>query len=211
MPILIYFLIILLIIRLTKLDTKFSILLAIVITYFSYKSTKISDTLTKITSTISGSSKSNKVSKDNIPEIVTKEWYIYWRKYLADLKEYNHENYFDMMKSLKHFHQLYNEIFIGLDMPKQHIDNLVMLQKEILNLMQSTIHKLPVTRNETLENILNQKLYNLKEELDFRLKEMRDYVNKDWNAGKISYLSQPIYPNELSSLPVDYSSNFSFF
>jgi hypothetical protein len=208
MSILLYFLFVLLLVRLTKLETKFSILTAILITYVFYQHpSNIIDNIFKLKSKLS----KNNTPTENIPEIISKEWYLYWKKYFNDIKEYNYENYFDIMKSLKHYHQLYNEIFSGLEMPKHHLDKLSMLQKEILNTIQSTIHNLPVTKNETLENILSLKLEHLKHELDYRLNEMRNFINKDWNTGQISYLSQPIYPNELNTIPSEYSTNFSFY
>lgn len=86
-----------------------------------------------------------------------------------------------------------------------------MLQKEILNLLQSIVINLPVSQNETLENILDDKINKVKSELDFRMDEMRQIVNKDWNEGRITQFTKPIYPNQLTTLPSDYSPNFSFY
>lgn len=207
MPILLYFFIVLLIIRLTKIETKLGILLALIITYLSYRSPQISNIIKSATSSVS--SKDEKI--ESIPSIITKDWFIYWKEYFYDIKEYNHENYYDVMKSVKHFHQLYNQIFSGIELPAQHLDNLSMLQKEILNTLQSTIYSIPATKGETLDNILSKKIDHLKEELNVRIKELRKFINKDWNDGKISYQSTPIYPNTLVSLPSDYSSNYSFY
>ena len=146
-----------------------------------------------------------------IPEIITQDWYFYWRDYLNNIKEHNYDNYFNIMKSLKHFHQIYNQIYTGIDMPKQHLDNLSILQKEILNILQSTIYKLPTTPHEYYENKINKQINHLQKELDGRMTQLTQFINQDWNSGQINRLSAPVHPNELTSLPIDYSPNYSFF
>lgn len=206
MSILVFFLLILIIIKIFKVETKLSLLLALLITYLVYTDRTIFTKINDISDTAQ-----QKMGMDEIPNIIMKDWYYYMKDYLKDIGEYNKENYIDVMKALKHFQEVYLEIINGANVAHQRLDNLTLLQKEILNLLQSTIYSLPVTKNETLENNLLKKLEFVKTELDFRLEEIRNFINKDWDNGNINYLSKPIYPGTLGSIPPDYSPNYSFY
>ena len=148
---------------------------------------------------------------EEIPDIIMTDWYFYHKDYLKDIFEYNKENYIDIMKSLKHFQQIYLEIINGGNVPHQRLDNLTLLQKEILNMIHSTIYTLPVTKGEVLENILVEKLEKVKKELEFRLDEIRNFINEDWDKGNINYLSKPLHSNTLDGLSPNYSPNYDFY
>jgi hypothetical protein len=212
MNIIVIFIGILFLIKLTKLESNYSILLAILITYTYYKHT--STVLQKnetLTTDKYKNDDGNMEDYNEIPHILNVEWVKYWKHYFKDLKEYNNETYFDVIKSLKYFYQLYNDIFNKVNNSSHQIENMAMLQKEILNLLQSIVINLPVTQQETLENILEVKINKIKNELDFRMDEMRQMVNKDWNEGRITQFTKPVYSDILESLPPDYSPNFSFY
>lgn len=207
MSILTFFLVIFVAIKITKLETRISLLLALILTYIVYSDKSITANISKISQKIWKTDKQN----PGIPNILMKDWYLFWKDYLRDLVEHNKENYLDIMKSLKLFQQTYLETINGGDIPHQRLDNLAILQKEILNLLHSTIYSLQVSKKETLENILTNKLDFVKSELDFRMEEIRNFINDDWDKGNISYLSKPIYSKSLSTLPYNYSPNFDFF
>lgn len=204
MSILLFFLVIFIIIRITKLETKTTLLLSLIITYFVYSDRKILKQISSITT--KGTSK-----EATIPDIFMKDWYLFWKDYLNDIREHNRENYIDVMKTLRHFQQIYLETTNGADIPNQRYENLALLQKEILNILHSTIYSLPVTHKEKLENILNNKLEFVKKELDYRLEEIKNYINNEWDKGNINYLSKPIYKNELNTLPFNYSEKYNFY
>lgn len=206
MSILLFFILLLLIIKIFKLDTKLSILLALLITYVVYTNKSILSQVENITTKTKQT-----IGMEEVPDIIMKDWYYYYKDYLKDISEYNKENYIDIMKSLKHFQQIYLEIINGANVPHQRLDNLTLLQKEILNMIHSTIYTLPVTKDEVLENILVEKLEKIKKELEFRLDEIRNFINDDWDKGNINYLSKPIYPNTLGGLAPEYSPNYDFF
>jgi hypothetical protein len=206
MSILIFFLIILLLIKIVKLETKLSFLLALLITYAVYTNKSIKNQIKYLTN-----STKKQLNMETIPEIFLKDWYKYWASYLRNITDYNKENYLDIMKSLKHFQQYYLEVINGSDLGHQKLDNMSLLQKEILNMMQSTVLSLPVSQGEQLENILIDKLEFLKKELEFRINEIRNYINNDWDSGNINNMTKPIYNNTLTSIPPDYSANYSFY
>lgn len=204
MSILLIFLVIFIVIKVTQLETRFGFILAIILTYIVYSNKNIKDKITKIVTKTSD-------KKPVIPSIIMKDWYLFWKDYLRDIAEHNKENYFDIMKELRHFQQIYLEIINGADVPHQRLENLNILQKEILNLLHSTIYTLPVTQKQILENILVSKLDFVKSELDERIEDIRNYINNDWDKGNIDYLSKPMYRNSLSTLPYNYSPNFNFY
>jgi len=206
MSVLIFFLIILLLIKIVKLETKLSFLLALLITYIVYTNKFIKNQIITLTN-----STKKQLNMETIPEIFLKDWYKYWAKYLRDITQYNKENYLDIMKSMKHFQQYYLEIINRSNLEHQKLDNMSLLQKEILNMMQSTVHSLPVSQGEQLENILIDKLDFLKKELEFRINEIRNYINNEWDRGNINNMSKPIHNNSLTSIPPDYSPNYSFY
>jgi hypothetical protein len=206
MSILAFFLLILIIIKIFKIETKLSLLLALLITYMIYTNKTIFTKMNNMSDTVQ-----QKMGIDEVPNIIMKDWYYYLKNYLKDIANYNKENYIDVMRSLKHFQELYLEIINGANIAHQRLDNLTLLQKEILNLLHSTVYTLPVTQNETLENNMLKKLEFVKTELDFRLEEIRNFVNKDWDNGNINYLSKPVYPGTLTSIPSDHSPNYSFY
>lgn len=206
MSILIFFILILLIIKMFKLETRLSLILAILITYLVYSDKSI---LSKVQN-IKFKTK-NIENINDIPDIILSDWYDYYKDNLKDINEHNKENYNNIMKSLKLFQQIYLEIINGGNIPHQRLDNLKLLQKEILNIIHSTIYNLPVTKDETLENILSKKMDNIKEDLEFRAEEIRNFINKEWDNGNINYLSKPIYSNTLTGLAPDYSPNYNFY
>lgn len=209
MSILSFFLVIFIAIKITKLETRFSLMLAMILTYLVYSDKSLVGRVNTISDKIWNRNKPE--NQPNIPTILMKDWYLFWKDYLRDIVEHNKENYLDIMKSLKRFQQIYLEVINGADVPHQRLENLGILQKEILNLLHSTVHSLPVTQKESLENILTQKLDFVKLELDFRMEEIRNFINNDWDNGNINYLSKPMYSNSLSTLPHNYSSNFDFY
>lgn len=202
---LLFFLLLVVIIRWIQMETKITLIISIIIIYLIYQSPNT------IISQINDKVFSSKKEKDIIPEIYSQKWYHYWKTYFKDIKEHNDENYFDIMKALKHFHQTYNQVFTGVEMPQQHLDNLSLLEKEMLNLLHSTIHSLPATKGEKLDNILQEKIDHFQKELEWRMEDLRNFINKDWNEGKINNRSKPIYPGELATLPYQYSSNYHFY
>jgi hypothetical protein len=206
MSVLIFFLVILLLIKIVKLETKLSFLLALLITYGVYTNKSIKNQIKTLTN-----STKKQLNMETIPEIFLTDWYKYWANYLRDITDYNKENYLDIMKSMKHFQKYYLEIINGSDLGHQKLDNMSLLQKEILNMMQSTVHSLPLSNGQHLENNLIDKLDFLKKELEFRIDEIRNYINNDWDNGNINNMTKPIHNNTLTSIPPDYSPNFSFY
>lgn len=144
----------------------------------------------------------------NIGPIETTDWIKYWKSYFKDVKNWSKIGYYDIIKSLTHFQQIYSD---ALNSPKNQylLSNLQTMHKECINNCHHIIYSLPTTNNEKLDNILNDKITKLNNELSKKIDEIRQLNNSQWNNQEINQFSQPNNNSKVNEL--DKTTNFNIF
>lgn len=144
-------------------------------------------------SAVIGSSKTS-MTKDEInlivPDMHDDNWLDDWKKNLTWIDEYNPENYVDIVRGLDHFQELYQDIMNSDYKSNQKYDSLKMLKQEILKILQST--NLSVSTDALLKSI--EKTHELLEnQLNAKEAEVSSVINQQWDSGRISYMTSPVY------------------
>jgi hypothetical protein len=117
------------------------------------------------------------------------QWLNDWKTNLLWIDEFNPENYIDIIRGLDYYMELYQDVMNTDYKSNQKYDSLQMLKKEILKTLESTSLSIPITKQNQLD-----KTYKLMEnQLGVKDAEVGSVINQQWDAGKVSYITSPIF------------------